>query len=132
MLARLGDVGVDRVALALEVTRDGGAKAAVLEPVRRERARRLEAARDLVLALRAGVEEREPALDAVLDALVVAGLEVQRILVSGRAPVAAVEPAAALEEDRCGDAADPSRSASLTMTEPGRARETRSRKSTFR
>ena len=100
MLAGGGDVVVDGFALAFEVARDGSAEAVVLEPVRRRRARRLEAARELVFALRARVEELQAARDAVLDALVIAGLEVQRIFLSRRAPVAAVEPATALEEDR--------------------------------
>ncbi len=94
------DIVVDARTLSFEEPRDGPPEPIVREPVRRERARRFEAARDLVLALGAGVKVCESALDAVLDALVVAGLEVQRVLGPGCAPVAAVQPAAALDEDR--------------------------------
>ncbi len=56
--------------------------------MRRPGERRLEAAAHLVLALRARLEALDAALDAELDALVIAGLEVQAVVVGGRAPVA--------------------------------------------
>ena len=48
------------------------------------------AARQLVLALRAGLDPREPVRDRVVDGLVVAELEMQERVVLDRAPVAAV------------------------------------------
>ena len=72
------------------------------EPVRRHRAHRQQAARELVLALRAALEELEAALDAELDRLVVAGLEVQPRVKLGRTPVAAVQRAAGVHVERAG------------------------------
>src|SRR5690606_22882403 len=45
----------------------------------------------------------EPLADAMLDALVIARLEMQAVKIGEAAPVAAVERAAALEADRRGD-----------------------------
>src|SRR5262245_38214798 len=69
----------------------------------RPRRLRNEAARDLVLALRSRLEPSEPLANAVVDALVVAGLEVETMEVGAAAPVAAVERRAAAEADRHGD-----------------------------
>src|SRR5262245_63924023 len=65
----------------------------------RPRRLRNEAARDLVLALRSRLEPSEPLANAVVDALVVAGLEVEAVEVGAAAPVAAVERRAAAEAD---------------------------------
>src|SRR5439155_13939439 len=62
-----------------------------------------EAARVLVLALRAALEERDAALDAELDRLVVARLEVQARHVLDRAPVAAIERVRPEEVEGGGD-----------------------------
>ena len=51
----------------------------------------LEPALDLVFPLGAGVEARQAFADAVIDALVIAGLEVQAVEFPGAAPVAAVQ-----------------------------------------
>ena len=67
------------------------------------REHRLEAARELVLALGAGVEAREALADAEVDALVVAGLEMQLRVVLGAAPVAAVERVGADDVERAGN-----------------------------
>ena len=63
----------------LEVAGHGGAQGRIGEPVRGPGEGRLEAARELVLALRAGLEALQAVADAVLDALVVAGLEMQAV-----------------------------------------------------
>src|SRR5215217_2539725 len=64
-----------------------------------------EAARQLVLSLRAGLEELEAALYRELYPLVVAELEVQISSLFGGAPVAAVEGLALEEEQRARDRA---------------------------
>src|SRR6266550_3972669 len=64
--------------------------------------RRLETATHLVLALGAGLEARDAPLDAELDPLVIAGLEMQAVVVRVRSPVAAEERLLAPEEDRRG------------------------------
>ena len=57
------------------------------------------AARELVLALGAGLDARELVRDRVLDGLIVAELEMQERVMLDRAPVAAVERVAADEID---------------------------------
>src|SRR5581483_8745459 len=59
----------------------------------------LEAAADLVLSLGAGLEPGDAAVDAELDALVVAGLEVQAVVVRGRSPVTTEQGLLAPEEN---------------------------------
>src|SRR6478736_5606508 len=81
----LGDIG----ALALEVIVDGPAQAGIGDEVRGVGGPRQVAARDLVLALRAGLDMREAALDGEIDRLVVADLEMQERMMLDRAPVAA-------------------------------------------
>src|SRR5215471_2704856 len=61
------------------------------------------AARELVLALRAGLHALEPARDGVFDGLVVAELEMQERVVLDRAPIASVERLGADEIDGAGD-----------------------------
>ena len=60
----------------------------------------IEAARHLVLALGAGFEPLQALGDAIVDALVVAGLEMQAVIVAARAPVAPEQGVLADEEDR--------------------------------
>src|SRR6185295_17511487 len=74
------------------------------EPVEGARALGQEAARVLVLALGATLEERDAPLDAELDRLVVARLEVQARDVLDRAPIAAVQRMRAVQVERGGDA----------------------------
>jgi hypothetical protein len=69
------------------------------EPVRRPRLHRQQAARHLVLALRAAFEAQVAVGDAPGERLVVAGVEVQAADVLDRAPVAA-ERGLALGVDR--------------------------------
>ena len=86
--------------LGAQVVGDGATEPWIGDPMRGMRQGRHETAGDLVLALRAGLEARDAVLDAVLDALVVAGLEVQAVELVRCAPVAAVERVAADEEHR--------------------------------
>src|SRR5258708_8230818 len=82
-------VGVDRLPLALEVLLDGVAELPVRDVVRRPGDGGLETTADFVLALGARLEARDAMLDTELNALVVAGFEVQAVLIGGPAPVAA-------------------------------------------
>ncbi len=67
------------------------------KPMARPGRLRHEAAADLVLALRAGLESPQPLADAVLDALVVARLEMQAVEVGAAAPVAAIQASCCCE-----------------------------------
>src|SRR5690606_23755407 len=71
----------------------------IVEPVPRPGRRRRETPCDLVLALRAGLELLEPFANAVLDALVIARLEMQAMKIGKTPPVAAEERAAASKAD---------------------------------
>src|SRR3546814_6212603 len=73
------------------------------DPVAAAHRRRQEAARDLVHALGAGLERRQSFAQAVLDALVVSGLEVQSRQLPERAPVASVQRVRAAPAQRAGD-----------------------------
>src|SRR5437868_15456082 len=90
-LVQLVEIGRNVGSLPREVVVDGAVERGMREPM--ERAGRLgqEAARVLVLALRAALEQPDAALDAELERLVVARLEVQPRHPLRRAPVAAVE-----------------------------------------
>ena len=61
------------------------------------------AARELVLALGAGLDAAQSARKREVDRLIVADLEMQKRPVLDRAPVAAVERVVANEIDRAGD-----------------------------
>src|SRR5258707_8948027 len=69
----------------------------------RMRQRRNEAPRDLVFTLGARLEALQLLLDAIFDALVVAGLEVQAVKIAARAPIAAVQGFATDEKYGHGD-----------------------------
>src|ERR1043165_721906 len=86
--------------LLLQVAVDRAPEACIRDPVRRPGLRRLEAARHLVLALRARLEAPQTLLDTVLDSLVIARLEMQAVELRRCAPVAAVERVATAKEDR--------------------------------
>ena len=64
-----------------------------------------EASRKLVLPLRPGLEDAQPLAQAVVDALVVAGLEVQAGYGFGRTPVAPIQRLAAAQAQRACDRA---------------------------
>ena len=93
-------VGVDRLPLALEVLLDGVAELPVGDVVRRPGDGRLETTADFVLALGARLEARDAVLDTELDALVVAGLEMQAVVIRGRSPVAAEQRILTPEKNR--------------------------------
>ena len=61
---------------------------------------RIEAAHQLVLALRAGIEAFQPGSNGLLDALVEAGLEVQAVELRQATPVAPVERIAVQQRER--------------------------------
>src|SRR6185312_792830 len=67
------------------------------------RARGQETAGEFVQALRAGLESEQSAAQAVIDALVVAELEMQAGNLFARPPVAAVQGVAAGQEQRTGN-----------------------------
>ena len=100
MSLNLLSVGIDRLALAFEVLLDRVTELPVGNVVRRPGDGGLEAATDLVLALGAGLEAGNAALDAKLDALVLTRFEVQAVVVRGGAPVAAEQCVLTPEEDR--------------------------------
>src|SRR5690349_4189484 len=93
-------IGADRRRLLRTPLAQRIAEAFVRDPVPAAHERRQEAARELVFALRAGLETGQAFAQAVLDALVVAGFEVQSRHGFGRAPVAAVERVAAAQAER--------------------------------
>src|SRR4029079_1117345 len=103
VLLHLPDVFVLCRMLLLQVAVDRAPEARIRDPVRRPGLRRLEAARYLVLALRAGLEALQTLLDTVLDSLVIARLEMQAVKLRRGAPVTAVKRAAAAKENRSRD-----------------------------
>jgi len=58
------------------------------------------ASRHLVLALRTGFEPLQLMLDAVFDALVITGFEMQAVEIASGSPIAAEQGVLAHEEDR--------------------------------
>src|ERR1700674_5388486 len=72
-----GDIG----AFALEIIRDRVAQAGVGDVMRRISRLRQVAARDLVLALRAGLHRPQAALNRKIDRLIIADLEMQERVV---------------------------------------------------
>ena len=97
MLVELVHVRVDVLSLADEEVGDRVVELRVGEPMTRPRRMRSETAADLVLALRARLELCETLADAEIDALVIAGLEMQAVKISRAALVATVESVAAAE-----------------------------------
>src|SRR3954469_19899665 len=82
---RLGHVAP----LATEIFANGPPQRGIGDVVRRVRGLRQVTARDLVLALGAGLAPAQAALNGKVDGLVVANLEVQERMMFDRAPVAA-------------------------------------------
>src|SRR5690606_34629912 len=94
---------VDHAApLAAQEITDGPAKAFVLYPVGGPGGGGQEPAADLVLPLGTRLEAAQAMGDAVLDALVVTGLEMQAVELLPAAPVAAVQGVLAAEIDGAG------------------------------
>ncbi len=75
-----------------KIIRHGAAQAGMLDIVRRPGFHRKIPARQLVLALRAGLDDGELSLNREVDGLMVADFEVQKRMVLDTAPVAAIEP----------------------------------------
>src|SRR5262245_5045570 len=101
LLARGGDIG----ALALEKILDCAPQGGIDDVVRGIGRDRQVAARDLVLALGAGLDAAKLVLDGVLDRLVIAQLEMQERMVLDRAPMAAEQRVGADEINGAGDEA---------------------------
>src|SRR3954452_13893227 len=76
-------------ALALEVIIDGAAQARIGDEVSGVGGSRQVAPCDLVLALRAGLDVRQPAFDGKVDRLIIADLEMQEGMMLDRTPAAA-------------------------------------------
>src|SRR6185436_20370240 len=96
----LARVGIDVYALAPQGVADGVAKTRIHYPVHGPGGGGNEAATYLMYALHAWVEQRDALLDAVFDALVITGLEMQAVQLFAGAPIAAVQHVAAAEEHR--------------------------------
>jgi hypothetical protein len=96
---------LNRAALVLEVVGYRRMKPGVADIVHRARRNGQVAARQLVRALGAGFDGFQATLDGEVDGLVVAGLEVQAVVIFHAAPVAAIQRVAADEVDRAGDPA---------------------------
>src|SRR5260370_37016845 len=83
----VGDIG----AFALQIVRYRAAQAGIGDVVRGIGGLRQVAARDLVLALRAGLDRFQATLNRKIDGLAAATLEMQEPVMPGRAPVGAEE-----------------------------------------
>ena len=82
-------IRVNRCSLARQIVFDGITEASIDDVVRRPGECGLKSSTDLVLALRTRLEPRNAVLDAELDSLVIARLEMQAVVVCRGAPVAA-------------------------------------------
>src|SRR6185437_13661619 len=101
---------------------DRSAETGIGDVVARVRARGQEAARELVHALRAGLEPMQPTPQAEVDALVIAKFEMQARRLFERAPVAAVQGVGAGQEQRArDDAAFVARERDVRMLRKSRA-----------
>ena len=87
MFVEFVDVARDAGALAFEVVLDRARETRMRQPVRRVRFHRQQAAEQLVLPLRAALEEARAVGDGEFDRLVVAALEVEQRDVLLRSPV---------------------------------------------
>src|SRR6185295_1169666 len=100
VLVELRHVRIDVPCFPTKKIGDGPVKLSIAQPVIRPRGLRREAAADLVLALRARLELLQARANAVVDALVVARLEVQAVEIGDAAPVPAIQRVGAAEADR--------------------------------
>src|SRR5437868_9253948 len=97
------DFGRDALAFGFQELGNRVTEAPVRNEVRAPGDYRLVAARNLVLALRAGLNASEAMVDRPFDRLVIAEFEVEEWHFLGAAPVAAVERVRADEIQRAGD-----------------------------
>src|SRR5580704_4655165 len=91
MRVGLTGVSVDGVTFARQVSADGASQCRVCNPMCRPGQRGFESACQLVLALCTRLKACQTLLDAIVHALVVAGLKMQAVIVRVRTPVAAEE-----------------------------------------
>src|ERR1700683_5549951 len=103
MLLNRGGVLAHPLLLARGEFADRRGKPLIADEVRGAHQSRHESSRHLVLTLRSRLESRELVFDAVLDPLVVAGLEMQAVIIAAGAPVAAKQRILAEEEYGDGD-----------------------------
>src|ERR1700716_1047143 len=103
MLVHRGRVSVHAASLARRKVANRRGEPLIGEEMRRTHHGRHESPRHLVLALRSRFEALQFMLDAVFDALVVAGLEMQAVVVAAGAPVAAEQGIVAHEKYGYGD-----------------------------
>src|SRR5271169_5434632 len=96
-------VVIDAAGLASGEIANGRGKSLVGDEMRRTRQSRHESTRYLVFALRTRLEALQIVVDAILNSLVVAGLEMQAVVVAAGAPVAAEQGVVAHEKNRHGD-----------------------------
>ena len=96
-------VGVDVVVFLVEESSDRLRESGVGDPVAGPGRRGREAAAQLVFALGARFESAQSFTDAVIDALVVAGLEVEAVVVGQTPPVTAVQRVVAAKTDGRGN-----------------------------
>src|SRR5271166_736331 len=87
------------VALALEEVAHRFRKPRMREVMHAPRDGRVEAAQPFVFAARARLEARQPALDAMFDARVVAHVEVQELVILETSPIAPVKHARFFEAE---------------------------------
>src|SRR6186713_2769297 len=102
MRLRLFGICINRSSLARQIVFDGFAKTPVHDVVRGPGDRRFKSTTELVLALRSRLKPRHTLLDTKLDSLVIAGFEMQAVVIRGGAPVAAKQRLLGPEKDRRG------------------------------
>ena len=95
----------DVAALLFDKAPHGAVELGIRQPVGGVRGDGLEAALNFVLALGARVEAPQPLGDGVIEALVVASLEMQEFALLAAAPVAPEQGFVVVEEKRRGDIA---------------------------
>src|SRR5690606_30262914 len=103
MRGERGRVPANRYSFLSAPVAQGLAECVVCDPVAAVNQGRQEAACEFVFALGAGLEAGQSLAQAVFDALVVAGLEMQPRDRLAAAPVAAIEGVATAQADRAGD-----------------------------
>src|SRR3970040_1919500 len=99
MLLQVIHVRIDVLRCAIQEFLDRRVKGAVLEPVVRPGGPVAEAAAQLMLPLSSGLEALQSLCDAIVDSLVIAGLEMQAVKVRNTAPVASIQRGGALKAD---------------------------------
>ena len=119
MIEQFFPICLQRLALAAQGVADRRGKARVDEAMERARAHRQESAGNLVLALCTRLEALQAVTDAVVDALVVAGLEMQSGDRLVGAPVAAVKGFGTAQAERRGN--DPACRVDRARRRPGAA-----------